>query len=84
MSQDPKSVVIDYTNWRGQRAERTIIPDKLVFGHNAFHKDEQWLLLAEDQEKGEMRMFAVAQIHAWKAPQRSEKGGENPSEESGL
>lgn len=52
MTTDPRAVVIDYTNWRGVRAERTIVPDKLVFGHNAFH--------------GEMRMFAVVHIHAWR------------------
>lgn len=67
MSQDPKSVVIDYTNWRGVRAERTILPLRWFWGHNAVHQDEQWLLEAMDQAKGEVRIFALTNFHSWKA-----------------
>lgn len=58
-------VVIDYTNWRGERAGRRILPLDLVFQATEWHPKEQWLLRAIDVEKGDERLFAVADIHSW-------------------
>ncbi len=60
-------VVIDYTNWRGERSERRIIPnmESLWFGFNDWHREAQWLLDAYDVEKGELRTFAMRDIHSW-------------------
>ncbi|MGV3721359.1 MAG: hypothetical protein ACO1SX_10670 [Actinomycetota bacterium] len=60
-----KSVVIDYTNWRGERAKREILPFRLWFGSNDWHPEPQWLLDAWDAEKDELRIFAMRGIHAW-------------------
>ncbi len=60
------SVVIDYTNWKGHRSEREIIPDRIWFGVTDYHKRPQWLLDAYDHEKGAMRTFAMSDIHSWR------------------
>lgn len=59
----PGEVVwIDYTNWRGERAVRQILPRELVWGCNQYHPQPQWLLRALDMEKGEGREFALCSI----------------------
>lgn len=70
-----EAVIIDYTNWRGERAKRHIMPIHMWFGHNRFHGDrEQWFVEAVDLDKGETRVFAMEKIHSWKQ--------ETPNEES--
>lgn len=62
-----QQVIIDYTNWRGERAERRITPHTMRWGKNAFHGEEpQWLLEAFDEEKKGWRTFAMKDIHAWR------------------
>lgn len=61
-----KKITIDYTNYRGERAERDIIPEKIWFGSTDWHKEEQWLLDAHDMEKDALRNFAMKDIHEWK------------------
>lgn len=70
MSDPRKEVMIDYTNWRGERTERRIVPMDVVFENNEWHPETQWMLEAIDVEKGEFRCFALASIHSWK-PARS-------------
>jgi len=63
---DPKQdVVIDYTNWRGERALRRIRPLRIVFANNEWHPETQWLLEALDVDKGEERAFALISVHCW-------------------
>ena len=64
-------VEIDYTNWRGERFKRRIIPKRLIWGHNEWHTESQWLLNAFDLYQREMRTFAMASIHSW-TPTRPE------------
>lgn len=59
-------VLIDYTNWRGERGEREIVPLSLKFGSNEWHKSEQWMVLAHDVEKKADRWFAMSGINQWK------------------
>jgi hypothetical protein len=61
-----KTVLIDYTNWRGERRLRRIRPTEngLRFTKNQFHTEPQWLLTALD-ESGHMKTFAMANIHSW-------------------
>jgi hypothetical protein len=66
LAQDGRAVTIDYTNWRGVRSERRIKPLSVVWGSNAFHKTEQWLLNAMDVDLQALRTFAVRDIHSWK------------------
>jgi predicted DNA-binding transcriptional regulator YafY len=61
---DPE-VVIDYTNWRGERSLRRIRPLAIAFENNEWHPETQWLLEAVDLEKGENRTFAMNNIHSW-------------------
>lgn len=65
MSDPRKDVVIDYTNWRGERALRRITPMRVSFENNEWHPDTQWMLYAVDVDKGEERAFAVVNIHSW-------------------
>lgn len=61
-----EAVEIDYTNWRGERSVRRIIPLAMGFTHNQWHTKDQWLLTAMDVEKKEARTFAMANIRSWK------------------
>ena len=60
-----QSVVIDYTNYRGKRSKREIVPMKIWYGATEWHKEEQWLLDAHDVEKDALRNFAMKDIHEW-------------------
>lgn len=63
-----RAVIIDYTNWRGERALRCIRPLRIDFMNNEWHPETQWLLLAVDLDKGEDRTFALKNIHQWFSP----------------
>ncbi len=61
-------VVIDYTNWRGERSTREIVPlGNWKLGSNEWHPQEQWMFLARDVAKGEDRWFAMSGIHSWRS-----------------
>lgn len=60
-----KDVVIDYTNWHGERRERTVAPVGIRWGSTEHHKEEQWLLTAMDPVKG-FREFAMRDVHSWR------------------
>ena len=64
---DQMRVKISYTNWRGEKSVRIIEPQDngLVFGFSKWHPERQWLLMAIDVEKGELRGFAMKDIHSW-------------------
>lgn len=59
-------VEIIYTNWRGERGVRHIRPQRMFFGSNHWHPEEQWLLVAFDLDKQAHRTFALSGIHNWK------------------
>ena len=64
-----REIQIDYTNHRGERRWRRIVPfgaNPLVFGTSPDHKEPQWLLTANDVEKGALRTFSLRTIHAIK------------------
>ncbi len=65
MSDIRQHVIIDYTNWRGERSLRRIIPFSVHFENNEWHPDTQWLMHAVDVEKNAMRTFALVNIHSW-------------------
>jgi predicted DNA-binding transcriptional regulator YafY len=58
-------VLIDYTNYRGERRHRVITPIKLTWGESEYHKGNQWLLLAIDCETIRTKKFAMKDIHSW-------------------
>lgn len=56
---------IDYTNWRGIRSTRVILPLNMWFGHSEYHKGRNWFLKAVDIEKDEIRDFLFEDIHSF-------------------
>ncbi len=62
-----QEVKILYTNWKGETATRTILPEKIWFGHTEWHKEDQWLLHAMDLGKNEYRDFSLKDIISWQA-----------------
>lgn len=65
LNSDPREVAIDYTNYRGERSLRRVLPLGIFWGANEWHPEEQWLLSAMDLEKNAARIFAVKDIHSW-------------------
>jgi predicted DNA-binding transcriptional regulator YafY len=65
MTQDEKTVRILYTNYRGETALRTVVPERIFFGSTEWHPEPQWLLEALDIEKAQNRTFAMKDIRAW-------------------
>jgi hypothetical protein len=60
-------VEIDYTNWRDERRTRIIRPNScLVFEANYWHPKICWQMLAIDKRTGELRQFALKDVHSWK------------------
>jgi hypothetical protein len=62
-----QGVMIDYTNWRGERRVRHVLPFDMEFTESEWHPQPQWILKALDMERsdGVMRDFAMAHIHSW-------------------
>lgn len=58
-------VTIVYTNYKGKTAVRKIIPKSILFGHNEWHTEDQWLMVAYDLDKEADRTFAIKDIKAW-------------------
>lgn len=61
-----KRVTIDYTNYKHERKLRNIEPVRILFGSSEWHPEPQWLLRALDIDRGVIREFAIANIHAWR------------------
>jgi predicted DNA-binding transcriptional regulator YafY len=63
---DPSRVVdIVYTNGRGETRPRRIQPIAVEWGSNQWHTEPQWLLTAVDAENGQVKTFAMKDIHLW-------------------
>lgn len=60
-----KTVKILYTNWKGETSVRNIIPERIEFLSNEWHKEEQWCLVAFDIDKRDFRTFACKDIKSW-------------------
>ena len=67
MSDARQVTTIDYTNWRGKRSTRQIIPIRINFANNEYHTDTQWLLEAIDLNDADhkIKTFALKDIHSW-------------------
>ena len=62
-----QTVIIDYTNWRGERRERRVIPQYSIYGSNQWHPGNQWLWVMWDLEENKEKCFAASGIHSWRA-----------------
>lgn len=58
-----QSIRVDYTNYKGERRIRKVIPIKIKFGHSDFHKMDTWLMDVYDLEKEAFRTYAFLGIH---------------------
>lgn len=63
--ENSKIVSIVYTNYKGITSIRQIIPKEILFGHNEWHAEDQWLMIAYDIQKRDERTFALKDIKAW-------------------
>jgi hypothetical protein len=60
------TVEIDYTNWKGERRLRRIIPLKLWYGENEYRRGDQWILSAMDMEDGgKIKTFSLTGVRGW-------------------
>ena len=63
---DRRAVSIDYTNHRGERGIRTIIPTgRMLEGPTEWHPDAPYVIEAWDAGKDVIRTFDPAKIHRW-------------------
>ena len=62
-----QTVIIDYTNYRGERRERRVRPVEIFYGESPWHNGPQWFLRVEDDEKNQRRDFAMSEIHGWRS-----------------
>lgn len=68
-------LLLDYTNYRGERSVRRVIPQRVWYGTTPWHPDEGWLLEAYDVDKQAQRDFALCSIHSMQ-PQTEESGAD--------
>lgn len=61
-----KRVEILYTNYKGERAWRRILPVKIWFGSTKWHPTTQWFVDAEDLDRNAVRSFALSDIALWR------------------
>ena len=67
-----KAVIIDYTNWRGERRNRLVQPISFYHGEVSWHPGEQWLMDAIDLDREKrdddkrVRTFALSGVHSWR------------------
>jgi predicted DNA-binding transcriptional regulator YafY len=64
---DNREVWIDYTNYKGERKWRHIIPRGIMFCTSDWHPDLQWVIYATDLDKDQPREFALKDIRAWRS-----------------
>lgn len=60
-----KEVNIDYTDYKGVRSLRRILPVRMVYGSSQWHK-EGYYIVAIDLDRDEIRTFSIQDIHSWK------------------
>ncbi len=60
-----KPIKVTYKNYRGEVAERAIVPQKIFWGNTEWHQDEQWLLEVFDVDRNAVRVYALCDIQEW-------------------
>lgn len=65
-----------YTNWRGETADRIVVPGRVWFGTTSWHPEPQWFLSALDTVSGQMRDFALSGIQCVEPPRARTPGTE--------
>lgn len=52
-------IQFDYINWKGIKGHRTVVIWEIFFGSTEHHEEPQWLLKGYDENKKEVRIFAM-------------------------
>jgi hypothetical protein len=78
---DDAPLPIRYRNWRGETADRKILPIRVWFGATDWHPEPQWFLRAVDVDRGVERDFALADMHDLPAVVPA-GAGEEPADET--
>jgi hypothetical protein len=78
---DDAPLPIRYRNWRGETADRKILPIRVWFGATDWHPEPQWFLRAVDVDRGVERDFALADMHGLPAVVPA-GAGEEPADET--
>lgn len=55
-------IVFWYKNYKGEEGYRRVRPISIRYGTSEWHKEPQWLMLAEDLENDKRREFAMRDI----------------------
>lgn len=58
-----REIEIDYTNYRGERAVRKIIPWRLDYKTSEHHSTRQWMIVGWDINKQAWRSYPIKDIH---------------------
>ena len=75
-----RSVLIRYTNYRGECSVRRILPQRLEFVSSEWHPEPQWVLHALDLDRGVERSFALRDVEDFDV---SDLGADSSPEPSG-
>ncbi len=65
MAMHDPAIRIRYKNYKGEVAVRLIVPLRIFYGSNEYHKTDQWLIEAYDMDKRANRTFALKDIQEW-------------------
>jgi hypothetical protein len=58
-------IKVEYTNYRGEKGVRTIVPLSFFFGTTEYHPKEQWLIKLWDVDRQAERIYALQEITRW-------------------
>lgn len=58
-------IKVEYTNYRGEKGIRTIVPISFYFGSTEYHPQEQWLVKLWDVDRQAERVYALKEITRW-------------------
>lgn len=64
-----EAVTLDYTNHKGERGVRKVVPLNIFFGTSEWHPGPaQWFMNVLDLDRSAARVYAMKDIHHWTAP----------------
>jgi hypothetical protein len=63
-----KPIYFQYINWRGEPSHRCVKPQSIRFGVSEYHQQPQWLLSGTDMGHGNVREFAMKDMHCVTGP----------------
>ena len=61
-------IMVDYTNYKGERSIRRIFPTNMFYGTTEYHPQPQYLLTVHDFDKKDQRIYALSGFHRFGTP----------------